>query len=631
MRVGEISLVLLLLLVEANGFQGSCTAQRGSGWATRSPSGIALQASLGDFDKLTVVELKSLLRTRNLPVSGVKAELQERLASSLKQQGGGDDRVVEEDEAPSQPSHTTPSSLESFLDFDDSVFDEAASQSRGASKRVQRDGDERRGAVPKQQQQQQRWSRGEDGFVGDESSSSPSFTRGQQVQATIIKYGPLGATVRVDSIGQGLILQQDIVYWQASNGAEPRPGETIPAFVESVRKDGKINVSLRPVGYDKIESARRQLQELLEAQPGDHKVLNLGDKSTPDEIWAVLPGVSKGYFKHAVGYLLRLGAVVVEANQMTYVPEGKRVPMAAQPWSGKTPRGWKFPEGATLFAANLAFSTDALTLAEAVEKKIGLGKIAKVEVRKDPDSGKSRGFAYVCFFTPEQAAQALQTLGGARGLRVDGREVRLEMQAPLAERASKESSSGNGGETATAQGNSAAPVKREAPRDWGASSLYGIKGAAAASSASSSSSRRDSSEWHTVYAGDLPYKVTEDSLKFILEDALRSGGGGGSEGQEAVAAVRLAKDFATGKARGFGFIDFFDEATALRAVKELSGMTVMDRPIKLDYEGKKKKEKVEGEGGRTRAGGRTPGSGRGAGGGGGGGWKRDRPPSRRDA
>jgi len=591
---------------------------------------------LGDFDKLTVVELKSLLRTRNLPVSGLKAELQERLASSLKQ--GGEDRVVveDEDEAPSSPSRASPSSLESFLDFDDSVFDEAASQSRGASKRVQRDLDERNGAA---KLKQQRWSsRGEDGAIGDESSSSPSYTRGQQVQATIIKYGPLGASVRVDSIGQGLILQQDIVYWQASSGAEPRPGETIPAFVESVRKDGKINVSLRPVGYDKIESARRQLQETLEAQPGDVKVLNLGDKSTPDDIWAVLPGVSKGYFKHAVGYLLRLGAVVVEANQMTLVPEDKRVPMAAQPWSGKTPRGWKFPEGATLFAANLAFSTDAMTLAGAVEKKIGLGKIAKVEVRKDPDSGKSRGFAYICFFTPEQATQALQTLGGAKGLRVDGREVRLEMQAPVAERASKETTAG--AETTTAEGDAVAPAKRE-PRDWGASSLYGIKGAAAASSASSSSSssstgKRDTSEWHTVYAGDLPYRVTEDSLKFILEDALRSGSGsnGGGEAQEAVAAVRLAKDYATGKARGFGFIDFFDEATALRAVKELSGMTVMDRPIRLDYEGKKKKEKVEGEGGgRNRTGGGRPfGGGRSGGGSGGGreggGWKRDRPPSR---
>ena len=109
----------------------------------------------------------------------------------------------------------------------------------------------------------------------------------------------------MDDAGKGLVLQQDIVYWRATHGAEPQVGQALPAFVESVRPDGRINVSLRPVGFNKIENARSTLLKALEAAPEEGprglRVLPLGDRSTPDEVWRLFPGMSKGYFKHAVG------------------------------------------------------------------------------------------------------------------------------------------------------------------------------------------------------------------------------------------------------------------------------------------------------------------------------------------
>ena len=62
--------------------------------------------------------------------------------------------------------------------------------------------------------------------------------------------------------------------------------------------------------------------------------------------------------------------------------------------------------------------------------------------------------------------------------------------------------------------------------------------------------------------------------------------------------------------------------TAERAVKELSGMTVMGRPIRLDLEGPKKPSREEGEGGAPRSG--SSGTRRGSFGGSGGGRDRDR-------
>lgn len=596
----RVALALFILSVSIESFRPPSRLQhRSDRLCTRLFAGEA-----DNLDKMTVAEIKSVLRTKSLPVSGLKAELIDRLRASMVEPSvpwdkNSDFKIKSESITAKQntnavsPATTTPSAIPSFLDFDDTVFDEAIENSRGAEKREMRE--------------KKSWN---DNQVSEAAmiEIGKKFQRSQAVQVKILRYGPLGASVLVDSIGQGLVLQQDIVYWQATNGKEPRPGDELPAFVESVRSDGKINVSLRPVGYEKINSARNMLLEALEALPGDVKVLPLGDKSTPDEIWRVFPGMSKGYFKHAVGYLLRLGAVEISTDKMTYIPEGKRVPIAAQPYSGKSPRGWKFPEGATLFVANLAFSTDSMTLAEAVERKIGYGKVAAVQISKDGDTGKARGFAYISFFTPELARESLALLGN--GLKVDGREVRFETQQPAASRPPPTTVDG----------------KPAAARDWGSSSMYGIKGVGKPQDGDSdktqgdsgspklSSTKREESSWVTVFAGDLPYKLEPEVFQFLIEDAL------GEDGKGTVAAVRLTKDFATGKSRGFGFVDFYDMETAQRVVKELSGMTVMGRPIRLDIEGPKKPLGTDGregnaaprfgEGGRKRFDGPRGGEGR---------------------
>jgi RNA recognition motif. (a.k.a. RRM, RBD, or RNP domain) len=49
-------------------------------------------------------------------------------------------------------------------------------------------------------------------------------------------------------------------------------------------------------------------------------------------------------------------------------------------------------------------------LAEAVEKRLGYGKVASVRVSTDEDSGRPRGFAHIDFFNPELAEDALRKL-----------------------------------------------------------------------------------------------------------------------------------------------------------------------------------------------------------------------------
>ena len=57
-----------------------------------------------------------------------------------------------------------------------------------------------------------------------------------------------------------------------------------------------INVSSTP--------PRRLLSALEASTEGE---LNVGDKSSPEDIWKLLPGLSKAQYKAGVGALLRYG------------------------------------------------------------------------------------------------------------------------------------------------------------------------------------------------------------------------------------------------------------------------------------------------------------------------------------
>ena len=63
-----------------------------------------------------------------------------------------------------------------------------------------------------------------------------------------------------------------------------------------------------------------------------------------------------------------------------------------------------------------------------------------------------------------------------------------------------------------------------------------------------------SGTWCSVYVGNLPYKVTEESLRYSIESTM-------SDGQGTVADVRIAEDKDTGRKRGFAFVDFVDKVS----------------------------------------------------------------------
>ena len=144
-----------------------------------------------------------------------------------------------------------------------------------------------------------------------------------------------------------------------------------------------LHISLLLVGYDKIVAARDQLlTALVKNDPSGSGVeYELGDKSSPEDIWGKLPGLSKGQFKAAVGALLREGAITIGSRSMVLIEENERIPIPPTAYDGKSPKGFRVsPDGATLFIGNLDFNVDDMLLARSIESLIGLGHIAKIKI-----------------------------------------------------------------------------------------------------------------------------------------------------------------------------------------------------------------------------------------------------------
>ncbi|MFQ5835296.1 MAG: RNA recognition motif domain-containing protein [bacterium] len=81
-----------------------------------------------------------------------------------------------------------------------------------------------------------------------------------------------------------------------------------------------------------------------------------------------------------------------------------------------------------------------------------------------------------------------------------------------------------------------------------------------------------------LYVGNLSYKVTEDDLKGLFKEF------------ETVTEVNLVTDRATGRSRGFGFVELSSDDDADKAIKSLNGKTLQDREIVVN-EARPRKER----------------------------------------
>lgn len=120
---------------------------------------------------------------------------------------------------------------------------------------------------------------------------------GQEVSALVWQFTDLGVKLILDNTYTGLLYRSDL-----PEGI--KRGDRLQAYVQRVREDGGVDVSLTPVG----KVAREQDGERILRELKQHKTLPLHDRSTPEEIQTTL-GLSKKAFKRAVGTLYKEGKI----------------------------------------------------------------------------------------------------------------------------------------------------------------------------------------------------------------------------------------------------------------------------------------------------------------------------------
>ncbi len=133
------------------------------------------------------------------------------------------------------------------------------------------------------------------------SKTPGDFRAGQAVKLLVAGKSDLGYMCIIDGTHMGMLFYERVVN-------ELRRGTKLDAFIELIREDGKINLSLEKPGYGKVPGISENILAYLDEQGG---FMPVSDKSSREEIHALF-GVSKKTFKKALGALYKARKIAFE-------------------------------------------------------------------------------------------------------------------------------------------------------------------------------------------------------------------------------------------------------------------------------------------------------------------------------
>lgn len=132
-----------------------------------------------------------------------------------------------------------------------------------------------------------------------------NYKVGEAVDLLIVEATELGFKAIINGQHWGLIHKNEVFKFL-------RGGMRERGYIKELRPDGKISLSLQPIGHEAASGLAEQIIERLRAHGG---VLALGDKSPP-ELVAEQFRVSKGNFKKAIGGLYKQGLIRIHDDRI---------------------------------------------------------------------------------------------------------------------------------------------------------------------------------------------------------------------------------------------------------------------------------------------------------------------------
>ena len=139
--------------------------------------------------------------------------------------------------------------------------------------------------------------------------SLPDYAVGQEVELIIESETDLGYKAIVNHKHWGILYENE-VFEQLAKGLK------IKGFIKKIRTDNKIDLSLHPLGYEKVDPLTQMILDELKKEGG---FIPVSDKSDAEEVYRVF-GISKKSFKQALGalYNRRLITIIPVGIRLNY-------------------------------------------------------------------------------------------------------------------------------------------------------------------------------------------------------------------------------------------------------------------------------------------------------------------------
>ena len=136
----------------------------------------------------------------------------------------------------------------------------------------------------------------------------PNYQVGQEVDLLVAEATDMGFKAVINNKHWGLIHKNEVFKFM-------RAGKQEKGYIKEIRADGKISLSLQPVGQEAASSLNSKILSKLRDNNG---VLAVSDKSAP-EVISTHFGVSKGNFKKAIGALYKEGKIAIHPDRIELI------------------------------------------------------------------------------------------------------------------------------------------------------------------------------------------------------------------------------------------------------------------------------------------------------------------------
>lgn len=142
------------------------------------------------------------------------------------------------------------------------------------------------------------------------NNNTKNLKPNQEVKILVMTKTPMGYKVIVDNQYEGMLYENEVF-------CKLFTGNKKTAYIKQVRADGKLDISLQPIGTKNNELAVEKIISLLEKNNG---TLPYTSKSTPEEIQTIF-NLSKKNFKKALTNLIEQNKIKSENGCISLIRE----------------------------------------------------------------------------------------------------------------------------------------------------------------------------------------------------------------------------------------------------------------------------------------------------------------------